>query len=178
MTKAEFDTFLRPVTRPAPQSDLKGIEDRRIWISLIIPEDVLVGKSDPGHRHWEFGWPSVQGYLTNHPAHVLALALPWPAELSAGRNRIHGYAHSPAGPISRVEWSEDYGRTWNEAELSGRQPDLSWARFELAWNAEPGERIIMTRATDTVGNSQPDHVPFNEKGYLFNQPLPHHIRVT
>ena len=36
----------------------------------------------------------------------------------------------------------------------------------------------MTRATDTVGNSQPDHVPFNEKGYLFNQPLPHHIRVT
>ena len=36
----------------------------------------------------------------------------------------------------------------------------------------------MTRATDTLqGNTQPDRVPFNEKGYLFNQPLPHPILV-
>ena len=49
---------------------------------------------------------------------------------------------------------------------------------EFAWDAEPGEQTIMTRATDTVGNTQPDHVPFDEKGYLFNQPLPHPIRVT
>ena len=32
--------------------------------------------------------------------------------------------------------------------------------------------------TDVVGNTQPDQVPFNEQGYLFNQPLPHPIRVT
>ncbi len=107
-----------------------------------------------------------------------ALALPWPAELSAGQHRIHGYAHSPAGPIARVEWSTDSGRTWNDAALSGQQPDLSWARFELAWEAEPGEQTIMTRATDTAGNTQPDRVPFNEKGYLFNQALPHPIRVS
>ena len=36
----------------------------------------------------------------------------------------------------------------------------------------------MTRATDSAGNTQPDHVPFNEKGYLFNQPLPHPINVA
>ena len=29
-----------------------------------------------------------------------ALALPWPAELSAGTHRIHGYAHSPTAPIN------------------------------------------------------------------------------
>ena len=63
-------------------------------------------------------------------------------------------------------------------ELSGQQPNLSWARFEFAWDAEPGERAIMTRAIDTVGNTQPGHVPYNEKGYLFNQPLPHPIRVA
>ena len=107
-----------------------------------------------------------------------ALALPWPAELPSGRRRIHGYAHSPAGPISRVEWSSDSGRTWAEADVSGEQPDYSWARFELAWDAEPGEHVIMTRATDAEGNTQPDEVPFNEKGYLFNQPVPHPIRVT
>ena len=107
-----------------------------------------------------------------------ALALPWPAELSAGSHRIHGYAHSPAGPISRVEWSADRGRTWTDAGLSGRQPDFSWARFEFVWDAQPGENVIMTRATDVAGNTQPDHVPFNEKGCLFNQPVPHPVRVT
>ena len=107
-----------------------------------------------------------------------ALALPWPAELGAGRHRIHGYAHSPSGPISRVEWSADSGRTWTEASLSDGQRDRSWARFELSWAAEPGERTIMTRATDAAGNTQPERAPFNEKGYLFNQPLPHPIRVT
>ena len=106
-----------------------------------------------------------------------ALALPWPAQLPAGPRRIHGYAQSPAGPISRVQWSTDSGRTWADAQLSGEQPDLSWARFEFVWNAEPGERVIMTRATDAAGNTQPDQVPFNEKGYLFNQPVPHPIHV-
>ena len=107
-----------------------------------------------------------------------ALALPWPAELPPGSRRIHGYAHSPAGPIARVEWSEDSGSTWNEADITGQQPPYSWARFEFLWDAVPGEHEITTRATDTAGNRQPDHVPFNEKGYLFNQPLPHPIRVN
>ena len=107
-----------------------------------------------------------------------ALALPWPAQLSAGTHLIHGFAHSPAGPISRVEWSTDSGITWTDAKLPGEQPDLSWARFEFVWEAESGESTIMTRATDVAGNSQPDEVPFNEKGYLFNQPVPHPIRVT
>ena len=107
-----------------------------------------------------------------------ALALPWPAEFAAGRQRIHGYAHSPAGPVSKVEWSADSGQTWTAAGLSHHQSELSWTRFEFVWDAAAGERTIMTRATDAAGNTQPDSVPFNEKGYLFNQPLPHPIRVT
>lgn len=107
-----------------------------------------------------------------------ALALPWPAELASGRHRIYGYAHSPLRAIERVEWSADSGRTWNDAILSSSQKDYSWARFEFVWNAEPGERSIMTRATDVAGDTQPDSVPFNEKGYLFNQPVSHPIRVS
>ena len=48
-----------------------------------------------------------------------ALALPWPANLANGPQRIHGYAHSPDGIISAVEWSDDSGSTWNAATVSG-----------------------------------------------------------
>ena len=107
-----------------------------------------------------------------------ALALPLPAEVPAGSRRIRGYAHSPHGRIARVEWSDDGGSAWNDATLLEPQAQYSWARFEFEWNAQSGERVIKTRATDTAGNTQPDDIPFNEKGYLFNQPLPHPIRVV
>ena len=107
-----------------------------------------------------------------------ALALPWPAELPAGVHRLHGYAHSPGGPIERVEWSSDGGASWSDAAVLGPQVDYSWAKFEFEWSAEPGEHTITTRATDASGETQPEEVPFNDKGYLFNQPLPHPIRVT
>ena len=107
-----------------------------------------------------------------------ALALPWPARLAAGRARLRGFAQTPTGPITRVQWSVDSGANWFEAELFGAQPDYSWSRFEFTWDATPGEHSIMTRATDAAGNTQPDEVPFNAKGYLFNQPLPHPVYVV
>ena len=58
------------------------------------------------------------------------------------------------------------------------QPQHSWAQFEFDWTAVAGEHTITTRATDIEGNTQPDRVPFNQKGYLFNQPLPHPVLVT
>jgi len=77
-----------------------------------------------------------------------------------------------------VEWSDDSGRSWREAQLVGRQARLGWARFEFRWDAPAGEHTVMTRATDTAGNTQPEQVPFNKKGYLFNQPVPHPVRVV
>jgi DMSO/TMAO reductase YedYZ molybdopterin-dependent catalytic subunit len=107
-----------------------------------------------------------------------ALALPWPATLDAGSHRIRGYAQSPHGPITRVEWSDDGGRTWRDAAVLDPQPQYSWARFEFTWEAPRGEHVVMTRATDASGASQPDDVPFNQKGYLFNRPLPHPVIVA
>lgn len=107
-----------------------------------------------------------------------ALALPWPAELSAGVQRLHGYAHSPGGAIERVEWSSDGGASWSDADVPGPQVDYSWAKFKFEWDATPGEHTIMTRATDASGETQPEQITFNDKGYLFNQVLPHPIRVT
>ncbi len=146
------------------------VSKEQLWTRNNTTSYVLIGEHYPPEGE-SLGKPATEQVIKS------ALALPWPAELSSGRRRIHGYAHSPAGSISRVEWSADSGRTWSDAELAGQQPELSWARFEFVWDAAPGEQVIITRATDVAGNTQPDRVPFNEKGYLFNQPLPHPIRV-
>lgn len=71
----------------------------------------------------------------------------------------------------------DSGTSWGEAKLSEVQPKYSWARFSIEWGADPGEHGIRARATDAQGNTQPGRVTFNENGYLFNQPVPHPIRI-
>ena len=90
-----------------------------------------------------------------------ALALPWPAELRAGTHRLGGYARSPGGPITGVRWSPDGGVTWREADLTTSRHRWSWARFDFTWQARPGDHTLMTRATDSAGDAQPDVVPFN-----------------
>ena len=141
------------------------------WTRNNTTSYVLIGDDYPPEGE-------AQGMVTTTQTIKSALALPWPATLPPGRHRVHGFAHSSHGHVARVEWSADSGASWNEAALSGPQTQYSWVRFEFSWDARPGEHTIMTRATDAVGNTQPDQVPFNEKGYLFNQPLPHPIVVA
>ena len=147
------------------------VSSEQQWTRNNTTSYILIGDDYPPEGE-------AQGRVAKMQSIKSALALSWPAELPQGWHRIHGYAHSPHSPIIHVEWSADGGATWRDAELPGPQPQYSWARFEFAWDAEPGERVIMTRATDAAGNTQPDRVPFNEKGYLFNQPVPHPILVS
>ena len=119
-----------------------------------------------------------QGQVVTEQNIKSALALPWPARLDAGHHVMKGFAHSPHGRIYRVQWSDDRGGSWRDSRVLPPQPQHSWAQFEFDWSATEGEHTIMTRATDIEGNTQPDRVPFNQKGYLFNQPLPHPVRVT
>lgn len=141
------------------------------WTRNNTSSYVLIGDDYPPEGEAE-------GKVAKEQTIKSALALPWPATLTPGKQRIHGFAHSPHGHVARVEWSADSGASWNDAVLSGPQTQYSWARFEFSWDAPTGEHTLMTRATDVVGNTQPDRVPFNEKGYLFNQPLPHPIAVA
>ncbi len=147
------------------------VSSERLWTRNNTASYVLIGDDYQPEGQAE-------GRVVTTQSVKSALALPWPAELSAGRHRIHGYAHSPDGPIARVKWSVDSGASWKTAEVQATQPQYSWARFEFIWEAGAGEYTLMTRATDSTGATQPDSVPFNRKGYLFNQPLPHPIRVT
>ena len=146
------------------------VSAERLWTRNNTTSYVLIGDDYPPEGE-------ALGQVVTTQVIKSALALPWPAELRAGLHRIRGYAHSPAGPLRKVEWSLDSGQTWRDATVRELQVQYSWAVFELEWDAQPGEYTVMTRATDAAGNTQPPEIPFNEKGYLFNQPLPHPIRV-
>jgi len=107
-----------------------------------------------------------------------AVALPWGATLPAGRQRVRGFAWSPVGGISRVEYSLDRGTTWQPAAL--REPSIprAWARWDFEWDARAGDHTILTRATDDQGNTQPARIPWNAQGYGYNVPVPHPVKVT
>ena len=147
------------------------VSSEQLWTRNNTTSYVLIGDAYPPEG-------AAVGQPVTTQTVKSALAFPWRAEVEAGSQRLYGYAHSPDGSITRVEWSDDFGKTWNDASLWEPQVQYSWARFEFVWNARPGEHTIMTRATDASGATQPDTIPFNEKGYLFNQPVPHPILVT
>jgi DMSO/TMAO reductase YedYZ molybdopterin-dependent catalytic subunit len=107
-----------------------------------------------------------------------AVALPWGGTLRAGRHLVRGFAWSPVGRIARVEASVDRGATWRPVTL--REPNIprAWVRWEFEWDARPGGHVILTRATDDQGGTQPATVPWNAQGYAYNVPVPHPVTVA
>lgn len=80
---------------------------------------------------------------------------------------MRGYSVSPFG-IQRVECNID-GGGWRDAKLvPPLDLDYAWVRFEFPWDAKPGDHVVMTRATDKRGNTQPETIPFNAMGILCN----------
>lgn len=148
------------------------VATEKVWVRANTSSYVLVGDEWPGDYAPADGAPISTGVVKS------ALALPYPARLSAGTHRLRGFAYSPRGPVERVEWSADDG-PWATARLIGASADMphAWSRFELEWDAAPGEHVLRTRATDASGDIQPLEGVYNEKGYLLNVALPHPVQV-
>ena len=147
------------------------VSSEAIWSRNNTTSYVLIGEAYPPEGQ-------AQGRIATTQSIKSALALPWPAYLKAGPHRIRGYAHSGHAPVEQVEWSADGGTTWRKATVLQPLIRYAWARFEFVWEVAPGHHTLMTRATDRAGFTQPDAVPFNAKGYLFNMPLPHPVTVA
>jgi len=81
---------------------------------------------------------------------------------------LRGRAWAGEASIRLVEVSTDGGRTWDEASLTGPNESSAWVEWEHSWVPDrPGEHVLVTRATDSRGRTQPDVAPDNEDGYLF-----------
>jgi nifR3 family TIM-barrel protein len=88
--------------------------------------------------------------------------------IQRGRTLVEGRAWSGYGPVERVEFSSDGGRTWDDAELGEQIGRYAWRSWSYEWDArEPGEYELCARATDAAGNRQPvdNNEPWNLGGY-------------
>ena len=88
--------------------------------------------------------------------------------LEPGPATLTGRAWSGQGPIERVEVSTDGGATFAPAELDEPLGPAAWRGWRFAWDAQPGEHVLCSRATDAAANTQPLDPPWNLKGYSNN----------
>lgn len=93
------------------------------------------------------------------------------ATIAPGRIDVAGFAWAGEPDISRVELSIDHGATWQPARLTGEHARYAWRRFEGSFTAaKPESYLILARATDASGRTQPITPPWNPSGYLWNAP--------
>ena len=109
-------------------------------------------------RHYSDAMPDGQSRQFTYEMEVKS-TITWPSAghqiPSPGFWEIHGIAWSGYGTVTGVEVSVDGGSTWDQAELM--QPVLPKAhvRFRFPWVWDGSPRVIMSRATDDTGYSQP-----------------------
>ena len=88
-----------------------------------------------------------------------------------------GRAWSAAGPVVRVEVTDDGGATWVEARVDPPPDAFAWQRWTCTWTPRaPGDLELWCRATDASGATQPLEPVWNVGGYAVN--AVHRVPVT
>jgi sulfite oxidase len=82
---------------------------------------------------------------------------------------LRGFAWAGEADITRVDVSTDSGATWDHATLDKDQAKYAWRRFRYMWRpVRSGSFVVMSRATDSQGRTQPEAASWNPSGYMYN----------
>jgi sulfite oxidase len=86
-----------------------------------------------------------------------------------GPVHVHGAAWAGEADITKVEVSTDAGASWKAAELGKEHEHYAWRLWSYSWKPSKSDHyVILSRATDNQGRSQPDTAAWNPSGYLYN----------
>ena len=86
-----------------------------------------------------------------------------------GSISVHGVAWAGEAEIVKVEVSTDGGGTWRSAELGKEHEHYAWRLWRFPWKPNKSDHyVILSRATDNQGRTQPNTAAWNPSGYLFN----------
>ena len=93
--------------------------------------------------------------------------------------RVYGAAWSGDGDVTQVEVSADGGTHWSEAKLLGEPVANAWRFWEFLWETPAtGTRcILIARAIDSAGRTQPAERMADYGSYMVNQWLPIEVQI-
>lgn len=130
--------------------------------------------TEPLHTPWN---TTFYRNITTMPVKS-AFAVGWEAEFAVGRpHLLHGRSWSGSGRVVRVEISLDGGATWRPAEHRSGPAD-AWLPWQVTWRPErPGRQVLLARATDETGATQPAATAHQPAGYRFDAVVRHPVRV-
>jgi sulfite oxidase len=96
----------------------------------------------------------------------------WPESggvLPAGRVEVRGIAWTGQGHVTKVDVRIDDDDRWLGASLLGDPEPGAWRQWRLRWEpSRRGRHVVAARATDSMGQVQPESPPWNKSGYLWN----------
>jgi len=133
------------------------------------------------YGHWQRG--EEIGELTPLTEMQVKAEIARPAEGEAVRANtpvcVRGAAWACDAEIMKVELSTDGGTTWNDAKLLGESKSNAWRLWEFDWltPSQPGKQILIARATDSLGRTQPAHRDPDRGTYMINHLLPIELDV-
>ena len=92
--------------------------------------------------------------------------------------KITGAAWAGEADVAKVEVSTDAGKTWNAATLLGKSVPFCWRLWEFEWKSPAaGKAVLMARATDSKGRTQPMERDPDRRTYMISHVLPVDVDV-
>ena len=93
--------------------------------------------------------------------------------------RVFGAAWGSDTHVAAVELSTDDGKTWQPVRFLDEPKFGVWRRWEFDWKVpqEKGTYQLRSRATDTEGNSQPEHHDKRFGTYMIHHTFPIEVVV-
>ena len=84
------------------------------------------------------------------------------------------------GVVTRVEVSTDGGTTWRDAEFVDPEGAATWRRWRHRWQVPPTgtEAVLMSRATDAKGRTQPMTRNADYGTYVIHHVVPVPVKLT
>lgn len=106
---------------------------------------------------------------------------PMPGEmLITSQHLVSGAAWSGEEEIVRVEVSTNGGNSWQDARIDVPENSYTWTRWQYLWDIPgPGSYVLMAKATNSVGETQPMEFPniWDGRSYGNNMVFPHPVEV-
>ncbi|MBM7058182.1 sulfite oxidase [Streptomyces durocortorensis] len=95
------------------------------------------------------------------------------------RALLTGRSWSGGAQVRAVEVSTDGGAHWRAGRLRDEPRAGSWVRWTADWvPRERGPAVLLARATDRSGRTQPVATAHNTQGYLFDAVVRHQVTVV